>query len=66
MYAVEFETYVTGNVIYLPQKYEGLSGKKLRVIALIEEEKTTPKLEFKAIKIKTKNFKFDRDEANAR
>lgn len=66
MEAIEFTTKVKqGKIIEIPNKYlENISGE-FRVIILLEKKskpKKAGKKEFKALKIKTKGLKFNREE----
>ncbi len=38
MLAIEFETYVKGGVIKIPEKYKGKLAKHIKVIALMDEQ----------------------------
>ena len=75
MQAIEFEAVEKNGSIKIPQKYAGKIKHKVRVIILIEKETSSKKVaksaraiakHFKAARIKTKGFVFDREEANAR
>lgn len=68
MQAIEFITKVKDGIIKIPKEYLDSLKEEFRVIILIDEKepKKTKKRELKALKIKTKGFKFDRDEANKR
>ena len=68
MQAVEFESTIDNGIIRIPDKVKNQIGKQVKVILLSQEtvklqKKSKP---FSAISINTKNFVFDRDEANVR
>lgn len=67
MYSIEFNAVSDNGVIKLPTKYSKLKGK-FRVALQLKNFRNTKrkKASFCAVKIETKNFKFDRDEANER
>lgn len=64
--AIEFVTEKKkGGIIQIPKKYINDVAGEFRVILILNPEtpkKNARKKEFKALKIKTKGFKFDRDE----
>lgn len=72
MQAIEFETKAKNGMIKIPKEYLSAMQDTLRVIILIDKSETkklkstTQKRALKALKLKTKGFKFDRDEANER
>ena len=66
MYAIEFQTELNNGIIKVPNEFLTKLHNKVRVIVLDDEIDNEKKFEFNAIKIKTKDFKFNRDEANAR
>jgi len=71
MEAIEFISVIEGGKINIPNKYSDILNQKVRVIILLEpqqppKKKVAKKDRFTALKIKTKGFKFDRDEANKR
>ena len=71
MKAIEFITKAKNGVIKIPKEYKEQLQDEFRVIILQElpaEEKkiSGKKRTLSAAKIKTKGFKFNRDEANAR
>ena len=66
MYAIEFQTELNNGIIKVPNEFLKKLHNKVRVIVLDDEIDNEKKFEFNAIKIKTKDFKFNRDEANAR
>ncbi len=70
MKTIEFVTEAEDGTIKIPKKHIKNLKKRFRVIILLEEEsqkqKIVKKKHFTALKIKTKGFKFNRDEANER
>jgi hypothetical protein len=73
MEAIEFKTVIhNGRVIVPPQYSSQWEGKTIRVIVLDDSEVVPEPVEkpektmFKAISINTREFNFNRDEANAR
>lgn len=64
-----FESKIEDGKIIVPSKYVSDLPNRFQVIIVAEknESKTSKKKkEFKAFKVKSKGFKFDRDEANER
>jgi len=73
MQAIEFKTILQNGTVTLPPEYASQwEGKTIRVLVLDDsepvEESVQPNqtLPFQAISLKTKGFKFNREEANAR
>ncbi len=69
MEAFQFTTKAKDGNIKIPEKYLNSLKEEFTVIILLEKkEKKVSKVsrELKAVKIKTKGFKFDREEANRR
>jgi hypothetical protein len=77
MATIQFESVVEGNLIRIPEQYLNAihSGVKVTVLSEISEEHTvSPRAkagalssdDFTALKLDTRNFKFDREEANER
>jgi len=71
MQAIEFETKAKDGMIKIPKEYLSVMQDTLRVIILIEgstdkKPKTAKNRTLNAVRIKTKGFKFNRDEANER
>jgi hypothetical protein len=68
MQAVEFKSKPHDNVVDLPANLREWNNRPVRVILLADEEGTHPagNSAFHAISLKTRDFRFDRDEANAR
>ena len=65
MHAVEFEADVIGKTIKVPDMLSGLANKHVKIILLFNNspakvKRYSPK--FSAVKLHTKNFKFNRDE----
>jgi hypothetical protein len=70
MKAIEFTTTAKDGIIEIPKKYHAELHDEFRVI-ILQENSSVKKLPGKkhvlsAVKIKTKGFKFNREEANAR
>jgi hypothetical protein len=67
MQAVEFIGKPHDDVVDLPAELHGWNGRRVRVILLdAESELVTSAPRFTALTLKTRDFCFDRDEANAR
>ena len=70
MQAIEFVTTSKDGTIKIPKQYLNDLKKEFRVIILIDSQekkiKKNVKKGLKSLKIKTKNFDFDREDANAR
>jgi len=68
MQAVEFKSKPHDNVVDLPPNLRDWNNRPVRVILLADEESSHAAISnvFKAISLKTRDFRFDRDEANAR
>ncbi|NLD92038.1 MAG: hypothetical protein GX639_05140 [Fibrobacter sp.] len=68
MEALEFTTHSDGDIIRIPPGHQELLNKDLRVIILYSESRQviSRQGQFNSIQLKTKNFKFSRDEANER
>ena len=67
MQAVEFIGKPHDDVLDLPTELRGWNGRRVRVILLdAENEPVTVNPAFSALSLKTRDFRFDRDEANAR
>jgi hypothetical protein len=68
MQAVEFESIIDDGIIRIPDEIKSQVGKQVKVILLskdtVKSQKKTKT--FSAISINTKDFVFNRDEANAR
>jgi len=67
MQAVEFIGKPHDDVVDLPAELRDWNGRRVRVILLdAENEPVTVTPGFTALTLKTRDFRFDRDEANAR
>ena len=69
MQAYEFNTVIENGVISVPKQYLGQHLTSVRVILLsdsISQRKPLKNKRFTAMKLKTKGFKFNREEANER
>ena len=67
MQAVEFIGKPHDDVVDLPAELRAWNGRRVRVILLdAENEPVTVTPGFTALTLKTRDFRFDRDEANAR
>lgn len=68
MQAVEFKSTPHDNVVDLPADLRAWNGRPVRVILLTDEASAEPTASpaFKAVSLKTRGFKFDREAANAR
>ena len=65
MQAIEFETDIRGRVIELPDGLTALSDKHVKIILLFNDAAVKDpkrKRAFRAVRLRTKDFKFDRDE----
>jgi hypothetical protein len=71
MRTIEFCSLVEGDIIRIPAQFREVSGAAVRVIIMPRDE-PAPKQkrlgpeDFTELKIPTKGWKFDREEANAR
>jgi hypothetical protein len=67
MKTAEFITEAHDGIVELPSDYQSWNGKKVKVILLESEiEAADQGPEFRAISITTRNYRFDREAANAR
>jgi hypothetical protein len=73
MQAIEFKTTIQNGIVTIPPEYSAQwEGKVIRFIALNDSEniapETTPDSQplLKAISLQTKEFKFNREDANVR
>jgi hypothetical protein len=67
MYAIEFETQTHNGIVQIPPQYQAWQNKAVHVILLETEKQVsaqTPR--FTAAALKTRNFRFDREQANER
>jgi hypothetical protein len=67
MKAIEFKARADKGIIEIPKEIKSKLNQEVRVILLFEEnEKNLRQHHFTAAKIKTRGFKFNREEANER
>lgn len=71
MHAIEFVANAEDGMIKIPKEYQKQLGDKFRVIILhdasaVEAKDVRKKRTFDAVRVTTKDLKFDRDEANER
>ena len=67
MQAYEFSSIVEEGVIKIPEEYKEKISSPVKVIILSDGKRDTVKRKkFSAIKLNTRNYKFSREEANAR
>ncbi len=68
MKAIEFKAKADKGVIEIPEKFKNKLDQEVRVILLLEDKENeySGRPRFTAVKIKTKGFKFNREEANER
>jgi hypothetical protein len=67
MYAIEFQAQAQNGIVQIPAQYATWKNKRVKVILLEpDNEQPVEKLQFKAVKLSTKAFRFNRDEANER
>lgn len=67
MQAIEFVSKAHDGVVDLPSEYQGWNGKNVRVILLeAGNEAVKRNIQFKAVTISTRGYRFDRDAANER
>jgi hypothetical protein len=68
MNAIEFKAQVHDGIVEIPLEYRDWQNKTVRVILLepVETEVFTKKSEFSAVALKTRNYRFNREEANER
>jgi len=67
MHAIEFETQAHNGIVEIPQQYLDWRNKTVKVILLaIDEEQSIKPIQFNAVKLKTKGYHFNRDQANER
>ncbi|MGZ8242831.1 hypothetical protein [Methylomagnum sp.] len=67
MKVAEFIAEAHDGIVELPSGCQAWNGKKVRVVLLEPEgESARQEPEFKAVSITTKNYRFDREAANAR
>jgi hypothetical protein len=67
MYAIEFETQAHNGIVEIPQQYSAWKNKAIKVILLDSEvSETSMPVQFNALKLKTKRYRFSREDANER
>jgi|WetSurMetagenome_2_1015567.scaffolds.fasta_scaffold672066_1 hypothetical protein len=72
MKAIEFSGNVRDGIVKIPRKFlSNLSDESVRIIILVKEQEPSKKKlplkkRFKAVKLDTRGFKFNRTEANER
>lgn len=68
MNAIEFEAQSHNGIVEIPKEYQAWQNKTVHVILLESEEahSLVPPLQFSAVALKTKNYRFDRELANER
>jgi hypothetical protein len=68
MHAIEFEAQAHDGIVQIPSQYQAWKNKTVHVILLAAEEKhalaKTP--QFTAAALKTRSYRFDREQANER
>jgi hypothetical protein len=68
MQAIEFKTETNNGIIKLPYQFQHWNNKPVKVILLTEDEfeSTQDDYTFDAVALNTKNFHFNREQANER
>ena len=66
MHAIEFRSIPHDNVVNIPAEFQEWNGRQVRIIMLDEEAPQRAEKSFQAASLRTRGFRFDRDEANAR
>ena len=69
MQAYEFDTIIENGIISIPEQYYNQNLTSVRVILLSDspkQRKAVNNKKFTAMKLKTKGFKFNREDANER
>jgi len=67
MHAIEFETQVYNGIVQIPEQYLDWNNRIVKVILLnTGKKKSITPIQFNAVKLKTKGYHFNRDEANER
>lgn len=67
MYAIEFETQAHNGIVEIPQQYSEWKNKVIKVILLDSElSKISMPVQFNALRLKTKDYRFSRKDANER
>jgi hypothetical protein len=65
MKTISFTAKADGDVIHIPEQYSEFFGKDVHIVAMVTDNNKN-KIVFDACKINTKDFRFDRVEANER
>jgi len=65
MQAYEFSSTTKNGIIHIPDIYRDKVPSNVKVIIIAQDDKKD-KSDFSAFRVKTKGFKFDREEANER
>lgn len=67
MHAIEFEAQAHNGIVEIPQQYLDWKNKNVKVILFaIDEEQAIKPIQFDAVKLKTKGYRFNRNQANER
>lgn len=68
MHAIEFEAQTHDGVVQIPPQYQAWQNKTVHVILLEAEDKLKPAQtpQFTAAALKTRGYRFDREQANER
>jgi hypothetical protein len=67
MYAIEFQAQAHEGLVQIPARYAAWKNKRVKVILLEPEiEHSVQPVQFNAVKLRTKGYRFDREEANER
>lgn len=68
MIAIEFEAQTHNGIVEIPKQYQAWQNKTVRVILLDPAEEKAPesKVSFNAAALNTKDYHFDREQANER
>ena len=67
MQAYEFDSTIDNGVIHIPERYRDKMPSNVKVIVLAREEQPKARdKKFSAIRLQTKGFQFNREEANER
>lgn len=66
MQAVEFVSTPHDNLVQLPPELCGWNDRPVRVILMAEEKHHDAEINFKAVSLSTRGYRFDREDANAR
>ncbi len=68
MHAIEFEAQTHDGIVQIPPQYQAWQNKTVHVILLETAEKhaLTKTPQFTAAALKTRNYRFDREQANER